>query len=126
MALPTLQFPSLEECNYPSSLNPELENNSIRTDMQNGTVKVRPRSTKTRTTFNIEYPLRTFNEAKVLEDFYDEVKMYTPFTWTHPTDIDPNTQNYKQFAVRFKEPISISQEGSKPLVKDISMILEEV
>jgi len=125
MALPTLQFPSLEECNYPSSLEPELEDNSIRTDMQNGTVKVRPRSTKNRTTFNIEYPLRTFSESKVLEDFYDEVRMYTPFTWTHPTDKD-ELGNFLQYGVRFKEPIKVKQDGSKPFVKDISMIIEEV
>ena len=130
MALPILEFPPYEGvsgCNYPTTLDTELEDNSIRTDMQNGTVKTRPWSTKTRTTFNLSFPLRTFAEAKVLEDFYAQVKMYTPFTWTHPTErtesiIDP----YVRYAVRFKEPIKISQDGSKPFIKDITMILEEV
>jgi len=125
MALPTLEFPSFEECNYPSSLQPEREDNSIRTDMQNGTVKVRPWSTKTRTTFTVDYPLRTFNEAKVLEDFYEQVQMYTPFTWIHPTDKD-ELGNYKQYGVRFKQPITINQDGSKPFVKDISLVIEEI
>lgn len=125
MALPTLEFPPYEECNYPSSLEKENEDNSIRTDMQNGTVKVRPWSTKTRATFTIEYPLRTFAEAKVLEDFYEQVQMYTPFTWTHPTDKD-ELDNYKQFGMRFKEPISVNQDGSQPFIKNISMVLEEI
>ena len=126
MALPSLEFPSYEDCNYPTSLEVEREDNSIRTDMSNGTVKVRPWSTKTRTTFNLEFSTRTFNEASILENFYNDVQMYTPFTWTHPTDIDSETNDYKKYAVRFKEPIAVIQDGSKPFIKDISIILEEI
>jgi len=125
MALPVLEFPSYEDCNYPSSLDVEREDNSIRTDMQNGTVKVRPWSTKTRKTFNLDFPLRTFTEASVLEDFYNDVQMYTPFTWTHPTDKDL-LGDFLQYAVRFKEPITVEQDGSKPFIKNISMVLEEI
>ena len=126
MALPSTTFPSYEDCNYPSSLETENEDNSIKTDMSNGTVKTRPWSTKNRITFNIGFSTRTITESTVLENFYDEVQLYTPFTWTHPTDKDPLTNEYKQYAVRFKEPISKTQDGSKPFVKDISMVLEEV
>jgi len=126
LALPELEFPSYEECNYPSSLTPELEDNSIKTNMSNGTVKVRPWSTKTRITFNVEFSTRTFNEALILENFYNQVQMYTPFTWTHPTDKDSETNDFKKYGVRFKEPIGVIQEGSRPFVKDISIVLEEV
>jgi len=126
MALPSTTFPDYGECNYPTSLETEKEDNSIQTEMSNGTVKTRPWSTKTRTTFNIEFSTRTLTEANVLEDFYDEVQMYTPFTFTHPTKIDSDTGDYKQYAVRFSEPITITQDGSKPFVKDISMVLVEV
>jgi hypothetical protein len=128
MALPELEFPPYEGvngCNYPTNLETQGEDNTVTVEMQNGTVLVRPWSTKQRKTFTLEFNTRTIAEAKVLEDFYDLVNLYTPFTFTHPTDKD-ETNNFKQYAVRFNEPIDITQDGSRPFVKDISMKFTEI
>ena len=84
----------------------ELEDPTLRTNMEGGYVVTRPKHTrKPRRTFKSGCTSITSDQRKALEDFYDSVRGGSViFDWT-----DPVTGTV--FQVRFKEKISFKYTG---------------
>lgn len=97
----TIVFPDISAPAYP--LKETKEDAVIRSKMEDGTVKQRPRYTRIRKTFEVNWKLLKKEEKTILENFHD-VELANgalAFEWTHPLD---GTVHY----VHFDQPPSFT------------------
>ena len=112
-----LSFPDVTAPEYP--LKESVEDNLIKSAMENGVVKTRPRFTKVRRSFELEWSLLNDDSKDALEQFFlSKTKCGSlPFKWPHP-------YSEKSYVVRFDGPPSFSLK-----MKDywqVSIKLQEV
>ena len=82
MAVPI--FPSIR---LPSGLEEETENPVIRSEMESGIVVTRPRYTRLRRTFTLEWTNLSGTDYRTLRAFYSARKGGgEAFTWRHPKE----------------------------------------
>lgn len=91
-----ISFPDLTP-DYP--LRESFEDNLIKSSMENGTVKTRPRFTKARKSYELSWALLHEDDKNELESFYlSKTKCGSlPFSWMHPS-------SERSILVRFEEP----------------------
>lgn len=80
-----IDFPaSIGRPDYP--LLETLEDAVLRSDMEDGTVKTRPKFTRNRKTFEVKWEHMQDDEKQTFEDFYKTTLKNgsLPFNWTHP------------------------------------------
>nr|DAY74277.1 MAG TPA: minor tail protein [Caudoviricetes sp.] len=97
-----LDFPeSISAPDYP--LQEALEDAVLRSNMEDGTVKTRPKFTRNRKTFEIKWGHMTDVQKQTFENFYvSSLKNGSlPFNWIHP-------QTGKAYVVVFSEPPSMA------------------
>lgn len=84
-----LRFPVfIDNPEYP--FKETLENNLIRSSMEDGTIKTRPRFTRNRKTYELTWSYMDNDQKEMLDDFYVKKTKNgsKSFKWTHPaTDI---------------------------------------
>ena len=112
-----LSFPDVTAPEYP--LKETFEDNLIKSAMENGVVKTRPRLTKVRRSLESEWSLLNNDSKDALEQFFlSKTKCGSlPFKWLHP-------YSEKSYVVRFDGPPSFSLK-----MKDywqVSIKLQEV
>ena len=112
-----LSFPDVTAPEYP--LKETFEDNLIKSSMENGVVKTRPRFTKVRRSFELEWSLLNNDSKDALEQFFLSKTNCgsLPFKWPHP-------YSKKSYVVRFDGPPSFSLK-----MKDywqVSIKLQEV
>ena len=92
-----LSFPDVTAPEYP--LKETFEDNLIKSSMENGVVKTRPRFTNVRRSFELEWSLLDNDSKDALEQFFlTKTKCGSlPFKWLHP-------HSEKSYSVRFSEP----------------------
>lgn len=100
---------------------------AIKSSSANGLVKTRMPYTKVRKSFTITPDKYcTQEEFDELIDLYEAVRTVSTFVFDHPTQVD-QSNNPKQYVVRFTEPITYSQDGSSMNYYEINAFtLEEV
>ncbi|PWM78779.1 MAG: hypothetical protein DBY32_04715 [Phascolarctobacterium sp.] len=114
----TINFPStIPAPNYP--LGEELEDSTLRSTFEDGTVQTRQKFTRVRTTYSVEWGNMPDEHKQTLESFYkNDVKGGAlAFNWTHPQS--GVTKN-----VRFTEPPKMSLSVTK--YWSVSISLQEV
>jgi len=90
---------------YMLSLNPsfplkeEKEDNVVRSPFEGGYEQTRPRFTRNRKTFTLQYKLLQDSDKTTLENLYDATKGADRFTWYHPVT------NHAHI-VRFAKPLA--------------------
>ena len=80
-----IDFPSnISNPDYP--LVETLEDAVLRSNMEDGTVKTRPKFTRNRKTFEVQWNNMLTEEQQVFENFYKNTLKNgsLPFNWTHP------------------------------------------
>ena len=99
----------------------ELEDSTIRSDMEGGYEFARPRFTrKPRKTFKTGFTAASENDCDIVVAFWEEYQGFRQFTWTNPASLTVHT-------VRMVEPPIITYAGSGALRRyDIEVILKEV
>ena len=97
----SLSFPDVTAPDYP--LKETFEDNLIKSSMENGVVKTRPRFTKARRSFELEWASLDTDSKRLLEQFFlTKTKCGSlPFKWMHP-----HTEEI--YNVRFYEPPTFS------------------
>lgn len=89
--------------NYNLSVNPEyplseeLEDNTIRSEFEGGYEHTRPRFTRNRKTFGLNYRYITDADKTTIENLFNAVRGADMFTWLHP-------KTNSAHIVRFVEP----------------------
>jgi hypothetical protein len=96
-----MAYPSI----CPSAVKRTGENIALSSKRENGTVVTRPRFSRQRLTFSIDYPPLSATDAASLENFYASVNMFGIFDFT-----DPDTGTVYQ--ARFVKPVSIQRIAS--------------
>lgn len=112
-----LSFPDVIAPSYP--LKETFEDNLIKSSMENGVVKTRPRFTKTRRSFELDWQALDNENKEVLEKFFmSKTKCGSlSFKWLHP-------QSEKSYHVRFSEPPSFTLKVNE--YWQVSIKLQEV
>lgn len=97
----SLSFPDVTAPDYP--LKETFEDNLIKSSMENGVVKTRPRFTKARRSFELEWSSLDSDSKELLEQFFlSKTKCGSlPFKWMHP-------HTEKTYNVRFDGPPTFS------------------
>lgn len=114
----TINFPdTLPAPNYP--LGEELEDSTLRSTFEDGTVQTRQKFTRIRTTYTVEWTNLPDTDKSVLQTFYkNDVKGGAlAFNWVHP-------QSGETKLVRFTEPPKFSLTMIK--YWQVSISLQEV
>jgi len=88
---PTLSIPP----SYP--INETIEDSTISSNFETGWEQTRPRFTRSRRTWQINYENLLYVDKKLLEDFVnDDVRQGADyFTWTHPVTSEVVTVRFK-------------------------------
>lgn len=97
-----IDFPSsIGAPDYP--LGETLEDAVIRSNMEDGTVKTRPKFTRNRKTYDVSWGHMTETEKATFQDFFENTLKNgaLSFNWTHPS-------SGKQLTVIMTEPPSFS------------------
>lgn len=97
-----IDFPSeIKAPDYP--LPESLEDAVIRSNMEDGTVKMRPKFTRNRKTFEVKWEHLPDEQKQVFETFFAVTLKNgsLPFNWTHP-------KTGQQYVVGFSEPPTMS------------------
>lgn len=116
MAFPTLsQVPAV-----PIAPDGELEDVILRTPTDAGYVQTRPRFTRARRTWGLNYPALSNADADILRD-YERLTLHNgadPFAWTHPI-------SSVVYTVQLAGPITYARDFSEN-VTAASFTLQEV
>lgn len=90
-------FPSIDE---PSGLDEEYVKAQVRTEFEDGTVKSRPRHSRSRYKWTLSWEALPTADKATLETFFDANQGDT-FTWTHPLTSTSYTARFSADSVRF-------------------------
>lgn len=110
MAFPTLSRRAID-------VETTNEDNAIKHSIEAGYEFRRPRFTRTRRTFKVQYDLLSTADKELLKTHFDSVGTHTSFTWT---DLDSNS-----FSVFYDSPLSFTRALSG-WFKVSDIILKEV
>ena len=106
---------SLDELKH-KDVDETYEENSIKSNPQDGKVISRRRFTKTRKKFSVDLVMLSNDEARDLRTFYLGYETTLSFSWTNPAD------NELYSAVRFESPVSMKKNSKFPDYYDVSTI----
>lgn len=103
------------------SLKVEYIDNSIKSEMDGGSVTIRPRYTRKRRRFTLTLAPTPLSDIEALDLFYQTYGTYYSFSFIHPKT-DENVQCV------FGSPLTLEYGTSKVVGKEIAgpIILEEV
>lgn len=102
----------------PASISYRRVDDTSRTTAEDQSVAVRPRDTKVRRVWTLEFPNREQSDADLIEAMEGTVRCSAWFTWTPPTDYSSTTKT-----VRLREPVTYNRG---PLYVSMTLVLEEV
>lgn len=96
-----IRFPNISKPSYPLAIG--LENNSIMSKFEDGTVQSRPKFTRSRRTFKVKWNGLPNNEYLTLEKFIRETVKYSAetFMWVNPATY--NTPEEETLEVRITD-----------------------
>lgn len=118
----SISFPNISKPSYPLSIG--LENNSIMSKFEDGTVQSRPKFTRSRRTFKVKWNGLPNDEYLLLENFIRNEAKYSAetFLWKNPATY--NTTNEEIVEVRIIE----APEAQMTVLNrwDVELTLQEV
>lgn len=115
-------FPTLSRApSYPLDPDGELEDVLIRSPQESGYEQVRPRTTRARRSFGLNYNALSDADVAVLRNFelVTLVNGADAFSWTHPL-------SGVVYTVRLAAPIKYAKALRAPTLSTVSFTLREV
>lgn len=117
-----INFPNISKPSYPLSIG--LEDNSLKSKFEDGTVQSRPKFTRSRRTFKVNWKSLPNDEYLILEKFIRKTVKYSAetFLWVNPATY--NTPEEETIEVRIE---SVGEASMSTLDKwDVELTLQEV